>query len=91
MVALTLTPENIEQFEQMPFDETIVFLEKLDDEYYRIVPHVETLIEMYGDTDSDLFYSARDLYLNYQRRYIEEQHIEVYDINDERQCFSRRY
>lgn len=91
MVALTLTPENIDQFEQMSFDETIAYLEKLDDEYYRVVPDMDTLMEMYGDTDSDLFYSARDLYLNYQRRYIEEQHIEVYDINDERQCFSRRY
>lgn len=91
MVALTLTPENIEQFEQMSFDETITYLENLDDEYYRVVPNAETLLEMYGDANSDLFYSARDLYLNYQRRYIKEHNTEVYDINDERQCFSRRY
>lgn len=91
MIALTLTSENIEQFEQMPFEETIAYLENLDDTYYSVLPDVETLMELYGDSQSDLFYSARDLYLNYQRRYIEEYHVEVYDVNDERQCFSRRY
>ena len=91
MVALTLTPENMELFEQMPFDETIAYLENLDDVYYSVIPDVETLMEVYGDSDCDLFYSARDLYLNYQRRYIEEHHIEIYDVNDECQCFSRRY
>ena len=91
MVALTLTPENIEQFESMDFDETISYLENLDDAYYCVIPSVETLMEMYGDLESDLFYNARDLYLSYQRRYIEEYHIAIYDVNDESQCFSRRY
>ena len=61
MVALTLTPENMEQFENMEFEETISYLENLDDTYYRVVPSVE------------------------------ECQIDVYDVNDERQCFSRRY
>lgn len=91
MVALTLTPENVEQFENMEFDKTISYLENLDEEYYRVIPNAEALMKWYGDTDSDLFYSARDLYLNYQRRYIEEYQIEIYDVNDECQCFSRRY
>lgn len=91
MVALTLTPENIERFKQMEFGETIAYLEGLDDAYYSVIPNAETLMKSYGDADGELFYSARDLYLNYQRRYIEEHQMDVYDVNDERQCFSRRY
>ena len=91
MVALTLTPENMEQFENMEFEETISYLENLDEEYYRVIPNAEVLMKLYGNEDNDLFYSARDLYLNYQRCYIEEKQIDIYDVNDERQCFSRRY
>ena len=66
-------------------------MENLDEEYYRVIPNAEVLMKLYGNEDSDLFYSARDLYLNYQRRYIEEKQIDIYDVNDERQCFCRRY
>ena len=90
-VALTLTPENIDMFEAMDFTETLSYLEKLDEDYYSVIPPMEELMAMYGDEECELFYSARDLYLKYQRRYIKENGIEIYDINDERQCFSRRY
>lgn len=91
MVALTLTPENIEHFEGMKFEETISYLERLDDAYYHVIPDAEKLMNLYGDANGELFYSARDLYLNYQKRYIEEKKINIYDVNDESQCFSRRY
>ena len=91
VLTLTLTPENIDYFENLPFADTIAYLEKLDDDYYSAIPPVEILAAQYGDPGGDLYYSARDLYLNYQQRYIEAHKIEVYDINDERQCFSRRY
>lgn len=90
-LTVTLTPENIEYFENLPFDETIAYLEKLDDDYYKAVPPVEELARQYGNSEGDRFFSERDLYLHYQYRYLSEHHIDVYDINDERQCFSRRY
>lgn len=91
VLTVTLTPENIDFFERMSFEETIVHLEKLDDDYYAAIPTVEELTKIYGDPNGDRYYSARDLYLNYQQRYIADNRIEIYDINDERQCFSRRF
>lgn len=91
MLAVTLTPENMEFFENMPFADTINYLETLDDAYYGAVPPVEELAKCYGNPDGERFFSARDLYLHYQRRYIQENHLRIYDMNDERQCFSRRF
>lgn len=91
VLTLTLRPENMEYFESLPFGETIAYLEKLDDDYYAAIPGVEDLAKLYGDPNGARYYSARDLYLYYQRRYIADNGIEIYDINDERQCFSRRF
>ena len=91
VLTVTLTPENVAFFEGLSFKEAIVYLEKLDDDYYATIPTVEELAKHYGDPHGDRYYSARDLYLNYQRRYIADNNIQVYDINDERQCFSRRF
>lgn len=90
-LAITLTPENMDYFERLPFDETIAYLERLDDNYYSIVPSVQELAQQYGNPEGERLYSARDLYLNYQHRYLSERNVNVYDMNDERQCFSRRY
>ena len=46
---------------------------------------------MYGDVQEVKFYSERDLFLKYQRRYIREYGLELPDMNDERGCFSRRF
>lgn len=91
VLTVTLRPENIDFFEGQTFEKTIAYLEKLDDDYYATIPMVEDLAKIYGDPDGDRFYSARDLYLNYQRRYIADNGIAIYDINDQRQCFSRRF
>ena len=91
VLTVTLTPENVDFFESLPFGETIAYLEKLDDDYYAAIPGVEELAKLYGDPIGDRYYSARDLYLNYQRRYIEDHKLKVYDMNNERQCFSRRF
>lgn len=91
VVTLSLTPENIGQFEAMPFGETIRYLEGLDDAYYAAVPAFEALADRYGDPAGQKFYSARDLYMEYQRRFIREQNLQIYNINDERQHFSRRF
>ena len=91
VLTVTLTPENVEFFDGLGFAETIAYLEKLDDDYYAAIPTAEELAKRYGDPNGDRFYSARDLYLTYQRRYIAENNIHIYDINDELQCFSRRF
>lgn len=91
VLTVTLTPENVDFFEGMSFEETITHLEKLDDDYYAAIPTVEELAKLYGDPNGDRYYSARDLYLHYQRRFITDHNIKIYDINDERQCFSRRF
>ncbi|MGM9549751.1 MAG: radical SAM protein [Faecousia sp.] len=91
VLTVTLQPENVDFFEALSFGETIAYLEKLDDDYYTIIPPVEELARTYGNPNGDRYYSARDLYLSYQRRYIADNKIKIYDINDERQCFSRRF
>ena len=91
VLTVSLTPENTDFFEKLSFEKTIAYLEKLDDDYYAAVPSVEDLANIYGDPNSDRYYSARDLYLSYQRRYIADHNIRIYDMNDERQCFSRRF
>lgn len=90
VLTVTLTPDNIDYFEQLSFDDTIAYLEKLDDTYYQIIPSLEELLIIYGDPNGTKMYSARDMYLHYQKRYIADHNLSLYDINDERQCFSRR-
>ena len=91
VLTVTLTQKNIAFFEGQSFEETIAYLEKLDDDYYSAIPTVEELAKIYGKPNGDRYYSAQDLYLSYQRRYIADNHIQIHDINDERQCFSRRF
>lgn len=90
VLTLTLTRDNIDRFEQTDFQEIIAELEALDDAYYEAIPSFVQLLHQYADRQSTKLYSARDLYLCYQRKYIAEHSLSLYDINDERQCFSRR-
>ena len=57
---------------------------------YRTVPDQKQLMQMYGDPKGKKLYSIRDLYMHYQKRYIAEKNITLYDVNDERLCSSRR-
>lgn len=90
-LTVTLTPQNVDFFENLPFEDTISHLEKLDDDYFTVIPPVQDLAQQYGNPESLLYYSARDLYLYYQSLYIREHRPVLYDINDERQCFVRRF
>lgn len=91
VLTVGLTPDNVDFFENLDFAETIPYLEKLDDAYYAVIPALPELAEMYGDRAGDRFYSERDLYMKYQRRYIAENDLTLPDMNDERSCFSRRF
>ncbi len=91
MLGLTLTRENIDCFERLDFAETSARLEQLDDAYYAAVPPLPELARRYGDPAGEGLFSERDLYLYYQRKFIAETGLNIYDVNDERNCFSRRY
>ncbi|MBO4298166.1 MAG: radical SAM protein [Clostridia bacterium] len=88
---ISLTPENIDRLEQTPFAEIIAEAERLDDEYYRALPSCEALARRYGNPDSGLFYGWRDLLAHYQKRFIQENNLSLYDVTDERYTGSRRY
>lgn len=90
VLTITLTPDNIAFFEQTDFASTIEWLEDMDDTYYRTVPGLRRMMQLYGDPKGRKMYSLRDLYMHYQKRFIAEQNISIYDVNDESQCFSRR-
>ena len=91
MLTLNLTAENIEHFERMDFGETLAYLESLDYEYYRAIPSFEELIGIYADPEGKMMYSARDLFMRYQKLYIADNDLDLYDINNESQHCSRRY
>ncbi len=91
VLTLMLTEENIARYEKMEPADVIRELEEMDDKYYRAVPSLKELAARYGDANGDKLYSERDLYLSYQRRFIADAGLELYDVNDERQNFSRRF
>lgn len=91
VLTLSLSEENMEFFENKNFEEIIAYLEDLDDAYYEAIPSMKELAKRYGDPDGDRYFSERDLFLYYQRRYISENDLSLTDMNDERYCFSRRF
>ena len=88
---ISLTPENIGALEQTPIDRVIADAEALDDAYYSAIPPLEVLAGQYGDRNSAKLYSRRDLFWHYQKRYIHDHGLRLYDVTDERQTGSRRY
>lgn len=91
MLTVSLTADNVDFFEKLPFDQTIGYLEQLDTQYYAALPPMHTLLARYGDGDSDALYSFRDLCLHLGRRHLAEHPNGLPDVTDERGCFSRRY
>lgn len=91
ILTLSLLPSNIDFLENQSFEDTLSDLEKLDEDYYRIIPDFHSLLERYADPTDIRLYSKKDLYLLYRKRYIEEENINVTDIADERFSSSLRY
>ena len=91
MLLISLTPENIGRLEKQDFAETMEEVETLDEAYYGALPDMEKLAALYGDPQNDRWYSQRDLLSHWQRRYIAEKGLKLYDVTDERQNGSRRY
>lgn len=90
-LTLALTPEQMASFETMTLDDILDYLEDLDDRYYALIPSVEELAKCYGDRlGTRLFRRFRDLYLEWQQRYILEHDLNLLDMNDETHHFSVR-
>lgn len=89
-LTLALTPENMDRLEQMEPAAVIRELEAMDEGYYASVPSMEELACMYGRSDNQQLFRLRDLYLQWQKRYLKEHPISVPDMNDERHSFSIR-
>lgn len=88
---LGLTKDNIDRLEHMTYEEIYHSLEKMDDEYYKVVPTFQELLDLYCDDTSGKLYRTDDLYRQYQERYKREKKLDIYDMNDQRQTFSIRY
>ena len=88
---LSLTPENIADFEQSDFAEMIARAEALDEAYYAPIPPMAELMRLYGDPGGDAFFGARDLAARYQKCWLRDHGLHPYDVTDERQTGSRRF
>ena len=90
VLTFVLTPEEQPRLEKLGYAGAMEWLEKLDDAYHRAVPDFCTLRELYGDPNGRELYSFRDLHQHYQRRYIAEHGLTLYDIHEENSSFVRR-
>ncbi len=91
LLLISLTPENIVEYESMPPEAVIEAVEHLDDAFYAAIPPLEALCARYGDPQGDRFFGQRDLYQHYQKRFLQETGLSLYDVTDERFTGSRRY
>ena len=89
-LTVTLRKDNIEMLENMTCDEIIAYVEELDDDYYNTIPTINELADIYGDINNTKLYRQRDLFWMWQKRYIEENHIDIYNVTDERLCWTMR-
>lgn len=89
-LTLALTPETIDRLESMDPADIIRELEELDDAYYSAVPAAGELAKLYGRPDNRQLFRFRDMYLQWQTRYLREHPIQTPNMNDERHSFSVR-
>ncbi len=87
---ISLTPDNFSRYQAMDFAAVIAEAEALDEAYYSALPDLNGLLSLYGDPQGTGYYSRRDLTHHYQKRYIREHALNLYDVTDERQTGSRR-
>ncbi|MHB1484118.1 MAG: hypothetical protein ACYCYI_05595 [Saccharofermentanales bacterium] len=85
-LTITLREDNIDMFENMSCDEIIAYVEKLDHDYYNTIPTINEFAKMYGDQNNTKLYRLRDLFWMWQKRYIKDNNIDIYNVTDERFC-----
>lgn len=91
ILTLSLLPSNIDFLEHQSFEDSLRSLEKLDEDYYDKIPNFQNLLERYALPEDRHLYSKKDLYLLYQKRYMKDACINVFDVTDERFSGSFRY
>ena len=91
ILTLSLLPTNIDTLKKQSFDEVIKDLEQKDEDYYKVIPSFSELLKMYASEDDNHLYTQKDLYLQYRRRFIKENQLNLVDITDERFSGSIRY
>ena len=91
VLTFVLTPEELPRLEKLGYAGAMEWLEKLDDAYHCAVPDFYALRALYGDPNGRELYSFRDLHQHYQRRYIAEHGLMLYDIHEECRSFVRRF
>ncbi|MBN1777319.1 MAG: hypothetical protein JW811_04275 [Clostridiales bacterium] len=89
-LVITLREDNIEMLESMTCDEIVSYVENLDKDYYRAIPPINQLAELYGNPQNTKLYRLRDLLWMWQKRYRDENHITIYNVTDERFCYTIR-
>lgn len=88
-LTLSLTPENMARLEKMHPADMISELEEMDEAFYSKLPDMDTLALRYGKPENTQLFRFRDLYLQWQKRYMAEHPI-LPDMTDERYSFSTR-
>ena len=88
---IALTRESLTRIDRGEFAALIEEAEALDEAYYASLPTFRGLCALYGDPRGGCWYSRRDLFHHYQRCFIRERGLELYDVTDETQTGSRRY
>lgn len=88
-LTLSLTPDNMDRLEHMDPSTIITELEGMDDRFYSQLPDIDTLAEQYGRPENTQLFRFRDLYLQWQKRYLEQYPV-LLDMTDERYSFSTR-
>lgn len=90
-IALVLAAADASFWAQADCEEAIRAIEEKDDAYHAALPSLPELIALYGNPAGNGYFSQRDLEMNYQRRFIQEHGLQLYDIHDERHSFVRRF
>ncbi len=85
-----LCSDNIDMFEKMSCDEIVAYVERLDDAYYGAIPQINELAEIYGDKTNTKMNRLRDLYWKWQKRFIADHSIDIYNVTNERLCSTVR-
>lgn len=88
-LTLSLTEENIQRLENMDPNDIILELEAMDNLFYERLPDMNTLAREYGKPENTQLFRFRDLYLQWQKRYLADHPIHP-DMTDERNSFSVR-
>ena len=80
---LVLTQANISHWESLAPAQILAEIEALDDAYRAVLPPMEELARLYGDSRNERLYQARDLRWKWQASWLRENNLDIYDVTNE--------